>query len=84
MFLGSVTEGANTFGIYQWTWSGLNITSGSSFEITATSSANHVSLDAARLTNTAAAAVPEPSTYALIALGLGVVVIASRARRIRA
>lgn len=82
LFLGAVTEGANTFNIYQWTWTGLNIPTSSTFEITATSPADHVSLDTVRVTDTAA--VPEPSTYALMGLGLCLVVWHVRRRALRA
>jgi len=61
--LGDVTEGSNTFGIYSWTFSGLE--SGESFIISISSPANHVALDAIQLV------VPEPGSAMLGLLGAG-------------
>lgn len=65
MLLGTVTHDSNTFNIVTWTWTGLNYspTGDNNFSISVTSAGNHVSVDAIQ-------AVPEPSTYALIGLGL--------------
>lgn len=80
-FLGTVTEGANTFNIYQWSWTGLSIAPSSSFEITAHASADHCSVDTVAISD--AIAVPEPSTYALMALGaLALVLKVSRKHRL--
>lgn len=74
MLIGTpVTEGANTFNIYEWHWTDLDIEEGDTFSISATSQADHVSTDAIVLD-----AVPEPTTGALIGLGLGLVAFARR------
>jgi len=76
LFLGSITEGANTFNIFQWTWTGLNIAASSNFAITAISTVDHASLDTIRLSDTAA--VPEPSSALLIGLALASATILRR------
>ncbi|MBK1882584.1 PEP-CTERM sorting domain-containing protein [Luteolibacter pohnpeiensis] len=69
-YLGSVTEGSNTFEIYAWTFSGLD--SGESYSISISSEADHVSLDAIQLM------VPEPSSAMLGILGAGLLMIRRR------
>ncbi len=68
-FLGTTTEDAGTFNVYQWSWDGLGLESSDSFSINATSSNQHTSLDAIRISNVAA--VPEPGTIVLLSVALG-------------
>lgn len=79
LFLGNQTEtvpvmGAQDFYVYQWTWTGLDLEASDAFhfDIASSSPLEHVAVDTIRVTSVAA--VPEPSTYALMALGLGALV----------
>ncbi|WP_043586551.1 PEP-CTERM sorting domain-containing protein [Geminisphaera colitermitum] len=71
---------SNSFFIYAWTWTGLNISAFDTFAIGITSPPGHVSVDGIRID---AAAVPEPATYAAIIGGLALagVMILRRHRR---
>jgi hypothetical protein len=67
----TVTEGANTFNIMQYKWTGLNLVAGNSFTLNITSPADHVTIDGLYLTTTPTVApVPEPGTIALGGMGL--------------
>lgn len=72
-YLGSSVEGANTFQIYEWTWSNLNIAAGQNFSITAAGLPDHVSIDAVQV-----GSVPEASTSILGALAAGAMLVRRR------
>jgi hypothetical protein len=75
---GTVTEGANTFNIVTYTWSGLSLASGDLFTVSAVSQANAFStIDGLRLD---AAAIPEPASAAAL-LGLGALAFPALRRR---
>jgi len=67
-FLGTSTEGSNTFQLYAWTWSGVNLAANSTFQVTGAGAADHVSLDAVQLTTTP---VPEASASVMGLLAMG-------------
>lgn len=84
VFLGGTGEITNgqEMGVVQWTWTDLSFFNGDSFSVNIFSPARtgdaaaHVSVDAVSVT-----AVPEPSTYALLALGAVVAVMTFRRRQ---
>lgn len=78
----SETPGSGQYmGVAYYTWTDMNLTNGGIIDLDITSPASgHVSVDGVRLD---ASAVPEPSTYALIALGLGVIAWKARHRALR-
>lgn len=64
-------------GIVQWQWSGLNIAASDSFSLKITSPASgHVSVDAIAIR-----AIPEPSTWALLGIGLSAVAFQLRRKK---
>ena len=69
--LSSFTEGANTFYIVKFDWSGLNLQANDAFQFNITSDIGHVSLDALQI-------VPEPTSAALGLLGTAMLVIRRR------
>lgn len=78
-FVSNSNEGGQlNFSIYDWTWTNLDIASAETFTITATSAADHVTLDAVQITN-GVQIVPEPSVGLL--LGAGMLMAAGRRRR---
>lgn len=67
--------------ITTWTWSGLGLGSGDAFNLTFSGNFSHKAIDGIRIdSNGQLLAVPEPSTYALIGLGLGAVLWSFRRR----
>jgi hypothetical protein len=73
-------EGANTFNIVTYTWTGLSIPSGGQIKFTIGSAAEHVSLDGMAVD---VQAVPEPATWMSLAAGLGFLTLVARRRFIR-
>lgn len=76
------TSGTNLDGVDYWTWSDLNLTSGTTFSLSFDTLNAHTGLDAMQI-QTDVEVVPEPSTYMLIALGLGVAFGLRRLKRNR-
>jgi hypothetical protein len=74
---GTSVEGANTFNIVTYTWTGLNIPSGGQIKFTIGSAAEHVSLDGMAVD---VQAVPEPATWMTLAAGLGFLTLVARRR----
>lgn len=76
---GEVISG-QTYGVVTYYWTGLNLAANSDFTFLLSSpSLGHVSLDGVRVD---ASTVPEPSTYAMMALGLGMVFFVVRRRKV--
>jgi hypothetical protein len=69
---------SQTFNIVKYTWTGLNLSAGSTLDFGITSGADHVSLDGLYL---GVSAVPEPHEYALGVCGLLAAVALFRRRR---
>lgn len=61
-------EDVNENDVNFWTWSELNLIQGSAFTLTFETDTQHSALDAFQI-QTDTQAVPEPSTYALLAMG---------------
>ncbi len=72
-------EDVNENDVNYWTWSSLNLAQGSTFQLTFEANTIHSAFDAFQI-QTSTEAIPEPSTYALMALGLIVVLYRARKR----
>lgn len=68
-----------TSGVNFWTWNDLNLTQGSRFTLTFETNVQHIAFDAFQI-QTDTTVVPEPSTYALIVIGLALVLVRFRKR----
>lgn len=79
--IGTDLIGVNTYFIYAWTWTGLELEATDTFSIAITGQVDgHVSVDGLRLDAGTVSAVPEPSTYGAFA-GAGVLALALLRRR---
>ncbi len=70
-YLGNSLEGSNNFYIYQWTWTGLDLSAGDDFQFAISSDPGHVSLDAIQI-------VPEPTSAMLGSLAAALFVLRRR------
>jgi hypothetical protein len=82
--LGSDVIAGNTYFIYGWTWTGLELGESDAFSIQITGQADgHVSVDGLRVDAGGVSAVPEPASFAALA-GVGTLAAAAFRRRRRA
>jgi len=76
---GEIVNGGE-MGVITYTWTNLDLQADSAFNIVITSpAAGHASVDAFRL-DASTSAVPEPSTYAMLLAGVGIVLWVKRRR----
>ena len=72
--------GTEGWTVTTWAWSGLDIGAGDIFSVSFQNAGDHLSMDGFRIDADGQMAVPEPSTYALLAMGVGGVLWMMRRR----
>jgi hypothetical protein len=75
--IGADDSGVNGNSVNYWSWENLGLQAGDTFTLAWQATVQHSVFDAFQI-QTDATAVPEPSAYALMALGLGVLLVVRR------